>query len=117
MNDPTSILLVWLGLGIIMVSYVTYRLISDRKKSSEHRHIFYPLTSNPGDKMFPGRNDTIGWVAYIFMIIGVLAFLSMLLFMIIGNNYPQWLIHVFGLFFYSGLFLQVMHGLNKRTEK
>ena len=57
----------------IVIMYVIYRFVTDRKKGIK-RHPLYPLVSKSTDGTFPQANDYIGWVVYVLLATGLLAF-------------------------------------------
>ena len=96
-----------LGLCLVMVTYVVYRFATDGKKArNETAHKNYPLTSNPGDGMFPSKSDKVGWASYIFLSIAILLFLLDFVILLITDDFSILLTNLFGGFFIIGLVLQ-----------
>ena len=74
MNNNLHILSVWGLLVAIVIMYVIYRFVTDRKKGIK-RHPLYPLVSKSTDGTFPQANDYIGWVVYVILATGIFAFI------------------------------------------
>jgi hypothetical protein len=115
MNDPRLIIIVWGILCLVLLLFVGYRFITDKNKNS-NTHAFYPLVSNPGDSVFPSPKNKLGIFAYIFIVIGLIAFLGLIGMMILDKEHPIWLIHVAGVFFYFGIFMQWLNNSNKKNS-
>ena len=77
MNEQILVILVWAILAGVLVAYVTYRFVTDRR-TDEKRHFLYPLVSNPTDGMFPYRRNIVGWIAYILLLIGMVGFITVI---------------------------------------
>lgn len=46
----------------------------------------YPLSSKPGDKMFPDKGDKWGWISYITVFIGIILFFGAVGVIFIGKE-------------------------------
>ena len=75
MDEHILIIIIWMLLAVLMVGYVTFRIVTDRR-SDEKRHILYPLVSNSTDGMFPDRRNIVGWIAYILLLVGMIGFVA-----------------------------------------
>jgi len=97
-----------------MVAYVIYRFATDGKKSkNEAQHSNYPVTSNPSDKMFPNKNDKLGWASYILLTTAFFLFLVNFIIMLIEDEVSILLSTLFGGFLITGL---VVQGISKVTN-
>lgn len=76
----------------------------------------YPLSSRPGDKMFPDKNDTYGWVVYISLSIVLLLFLSQI-FLMIKNPSFTFSIWVGMIMFFFMLVSGVAQGFSDSEQK
>lgn len=75
MDEKITIIIIWALLAVVLLGYVTFRLITDRC-SDENRHFLYPLVSNPTDGMFPARRNIVDWIAYILLLVGMVGFVA-----------------------------------------
>ena len=62
------ILIVWGVLGIILIAYVVYRIVTD-KHGNHKQHALYPLVSNPTDPTLP--TNKLALFSYLFMLAGI----------------------------------------------
>ncbi|UAW97373.1 hypothetical protein KEM63_11145 [Halopseudomonas nanhaiensis] len=76
MESTVLVIATWAVLCLVLVAYVIYRILTDRP-SGATRHPLYPLVSNPGDGMMPGKEPVLlaGYVSLVLALIGLLAVL------------------------------------------
>lgn len=77
MDSPLPIIIVWALLVAVIVAYVAYRLVTDRR-SEENRHPLYPMVSNPSDGMFPDKGDHLSWCGYGLVTLGLAGFIGII---------------------------------------
>lgn len=96
MESAVPIIVVWAILAFVMVAYVTYRLMTDRRSGSK-RHPLFPFTSNSSDGFFPDKGDYLGWVAYLLILIGLLGFAGIIYIAATNQTAPIYLINFTGI--------------------
>ena len=101
MEGVIQLIWVWAVLGVVVVSYVAYRLLTDRQSNND-RHPLYPFVSRAGDGMFPRGTEKNLWVAYLFLGIGFLAFLGVIATEVFDVRSFGWLVHVAGFCIFVG---------------
>lgn len=76
-------------IGVIFATVVVLVFFLVKGKGAAFQYIFYPypISSKPGDKIFPAKGDTLGWIAYILMFVGILPFLTYIGSLISGENF------------------------------
>lgn len=105
--DILPLILIWVILGIVVLGYVTYRLVTDRRSPGK-RHVLYPTISNPGDGMFPDKGDYLTWSGYGFVLLGLLGFVVGLYLEATGEGLPSYLVHIVGLSLVAGVAFLVL---------
>jgi hypothetical protein len=77
MDSPLPIIIVWALMAMVIIAYVVYRLMTDRRSGGK-RHALYPLASNPSDGMFPEKGDYLSWGGYGLLTIGLVGFIGLI---------------------------------------
>lgn len=104
--------------GVIFATVVLLVFFMVKGKGAAFQDFFYPypISSKPGDKMLPAKGDTMGWIAYILMCVGILPFLAYIGSLIIGRELP-FIIPMAGLtVFYLGVAIQSIKTKFKKNE-
>ncbi|MCP5358877.1 MAG: hypothetical protein H7A06_12095 [Pseudomonadales bacterium] len=100
-------------ISIVTIALVIF-LIRGKRDAISNALYPYPLSSKPGDKMFPEKDDTAVWIAYILMCIGLIPFFIFIGSLILGKELP-FMVPMVGLtIFYVGYFVQGIK--NKLSE-
>jgi len=115
MEASILIIWIWAALSAVMVLYVVFRLFRDRRTNSK-RHPFYPFVSNPNDGMFPQRSEKKVWGAYLFLVVGFIAFLGNLATEVFGTVTVNWLAPIAMSCILIGILLLILRFL-KRCQK
>ena len=68
------IVYIWVILSLVVVGYVVYRILTDRKSGTK-QHWLYPLVSNPTDGAFPAKGKYLNWALYFVLSLGMVIFL------------------------------------------
>lgn len=112
MNSPFPIIVVWAFLAAVLVAYVAYRFITDRRSDSK-THSLYPFASNPSDGVFP-KGGYLGRAAYLIILFGLLGFVGIIYVEVTNQAAPSYLVNFVGISIVVGI---GMLGLSKFLSK
>lgn len=112
MDSPFPIIVVWTILAAVLVAYVAYRFITDRRSDSKN-HPLYPFTSNSSDGIFP-RGGRLGKLAYLIILLGLLGFVGIIYVEATNQAAPSYLVNFVGISIMVGI---GMLGISKLFRK
>lgn len=116
MNNPIPGIVIWVLLGSVVLAYVIYRLVTDRRNDSK-QNALYPLVSNRSDGMFPQKDDVLGWVGYLLMVLGMVGFVGIVYIETTGESAAGYLVNFVGVSIVAGLLLLGLSKLKKRWDR